>query len=353
MKRIVLAVALAVASLSTPWLVNVQAAEVAALADEITNDQMVTFYEKGQIGKDVWVVDSRPGGKYITGHIPGAPSLPLDVLQKDPTSVEKLGIPKTGKVIFYCAGRECTLSPDSAAIARKVGYSDVWVYFNGIPGWNQKAQPLLAEVPFIKKGNLILIDTAPGKDTIVSNGNKVLQLSLNDLKGDKGKNALGNLSKNAPIVVIERGNMEAVNAVLEELRELDFRRLAYFPISTWKDPVAAAPAVTTLTWAPVYGPGQISPKVFQEAVATGKFLVDVRPASDYARGHFKGAMSLPIEELEKDFAKIPKDVPVFVSCATGAKSQKTYDILGRKGYTNISYLDAEISCKGEACTIKE
>ena len=32
---------------------------------------------------------------------------------------------------------------------------------------------------------------------------------------------------------------------------------------------------------------------------------------------------------------------------------KTYDILGRKGYSNISYLDAEISCKGEACTIKE
>ena len=97
MKRIVLAVALAVASLSTPWMVNVHAAEVAPLADEITNDQMVTFYEKGLIGKDVWVVDSRPGGKYMTGHIPGAPSLPLDVLQKDPASVEKLGIPKAGK----------------------------------------------------------------------------------------------------------------------------------------------------------------------------------------------------------------------------------------------------------------
>ena len=353
MKRIVLAVAMAVAAMSTPWLVNAQAAEGKAEADEVGNDQMVTYYEKGQIGKEVWVVDSRPAGKYIAGHIPGAPNLPLDVLQKDPGSAEKLAIPKTGKVIFYCAGRECTLSVDSAAIFRKMGYNDAWVYRNGIPGWNQKAQPLLAEVPFVKKGNLILIDTTPGKDTIISNGNKVLQLSLSDLKGDKGKNALGNLSKNAPIVVIERGNMEAVNAVLEELRELDFRRLAYFPIAAWKDPVAAAPAVTVLTWAPVYGPGQISPKVFEEAVAAGKFILDVRPAADYARGHFKGAMSLPIEEMEKDFAKVPKDTPVFVNCATGAKSQKTYDILGRKGYTNISYLDAEISCKGEACTIKE
>ena len=64
-------------------------------------------------------------------------------------------------------------------------------------------------------------------------------------------------------------------------------------------------------------------------------------------------MSLPIEEMEKDYAKIPKDVPVFVNCASGAKSQKTFDILGRKGYVNVSYLDAEVACKGEICTIKE
>lgn len=353
MKRIALAVALALASLSSPWIVTVQAAEVKAEADEVSNDQMVTYYEKGLIGKEVWVVDSRPAGKYIAGHIPGAPNLPLDVLMKDPASADKLAIPKNGKVVFYCAGRECTLSVDSAAIFRKMGYADAWVYRNGIPGWNQKAQPLLAEAAFVKKGNLILIDVATGKDTIISNGNKVLQLSLNDLKGDKGKAALGNLSKNAPIVVLDRGSLDAVNAVLEELRELDFRRLAYFPLNAWKDAIGAAPAATALTWAPVYGPGQISPKAFEEAVAAGKFILDVRPAVDYARGHFKGAMSLPIEDMEKDFAKIPKDVPVFVNCATGAKSSKTYDILGRKGYSNVSYLDAEISCKGEVCTIKE
>ncbi len=72
-----------------------------------------------------------------------------------------------------------------------------------------------------------------------------------------------------------------------------------------------------------------------------------------ARGYFKGTVSLPIEDMEKDVAKVPKDVPVFVNCATGVKSAKTYDILGRKGYSNVSYLDAEISCKGEQCSIKE
>lgn len=47
------------------------AADVKVEADEVVNDQMVSFYEQGAIGKTVWVLDSRPAGKYIAGHIPG------------------------------------------------------------------------------------------------------------------------------------------------------------------------------------------------------------------------------------------------------------------------------------------
>ncbi|ABD71333.1 Rhodanese-like [Rhodoferax ferrireducens T118] len=353
MKRLILAVALVATTLSAAISWNAHAAEQQLEANEVANEQMVSYFEQGMIGKSVWVVDSRPAGKYSAGHIPGALSLPLDMLRKDAASAEKLGIPKTGKVIFYCAGRECTLSVDSAEIFRKMGYADAWVYRNGVPGWTQKAQPLLAEASFVQKGNLILIDTSPGKETIVTESNKLVQLSISDFKGSPGQTALGTLSKNAPIIVVGRGDLDAVNATLEELRERDFRRLAYFPLSAWKGALAMAPALTTVTWAPVYGPGQVAPKAFEEAVAAGKFILDVRPVADYARGHFKGAVSLPIEEMEKDYAKIPKDVPVFVNCASGAKSQKTFDILGRKGYVNVSYLDAEVACKGEICTIKE
>ncbi len=353
MKRMVLVAALMAAVVSSSLVFKVNAADVKPEADEVVNDQMVALYEKGEIGRSTWVIDSRPAGKYYSGHIPGALSLPLDQLAKDPASVDKLGIPKTGKVIFYCAGRECTLSVDSAAIFRKMGYADAWVYRNGVPGWNQKAQPLRAEMPFIKKGNLILVDTAPGKPSLVMAGSKTVQISASDLAGEPGKKLLENLSRNAPMVVIDRGDMAAVNAAMEALRELDFRRMAYFPLEAWKDTLAVPATLTALTWAPVYAPGQVPPKAFEEAVAAGKFILDVRPAADYARGHFKGAVSLPIEDMEKDYARIPKDVPVFVNCATGTKSAKTYDILGRKGYSNVSYLDAEISCKGEACTIKE
>jgi rhodanese-related sulfurtransferase len=348
-----MAVSLVLTILGSTFPGSVNAAQDKVEADEVINEQMVTYYEQGVIGKSVWVIDSRPAGKYLAGHIPGAISLPLDGLAKNPASTDALGIPKTGKVIFYCAGRECTLSVDSAAIFKKMGYADAWVYRNGVPGWDQKAQPLQAEAAFIQKGNLVLIDTAPGSKTLVSAGNKTVQLSVDDLKAAKDQSLLGTLSRNAPLVVLARGNMDTVNAALEALRELDFRRLAFFPLNEWKAELAAAPASTALTWAPVYATGQVSPKAFEEAVATGKFILDVRPAADFARGHFKGAVNVPIEEMDKDFAKVPKDVAVFVNCASGAKSTKTYDILGRKGYTRVSYLDAEIACKAEVCTIKE
>lgn len=362
MKRTLIALALVVAGISasavlpsTAWSAETAvAAATATEAAEVSNEQMVAWYENGRLGRDIWLFDSRPAGKFITGHIPGAINLPLDVLKKDPAAViDKYAIPKTSTVVFYCAGRECTLSVDSADIFRKAGYADAVVYRNGVPGWNQKMQPLLATEAFIRKGNVILIDTLPGQATIVANGVQTLQLSLKELGADKGKALLADLSRNAPLVVVGRGDAQAVNAALEELRDQDFRRLATFPLNAWTAPPTAAPALTRASWAPVYGPGQISPKDFERAVAAGEFILDIRPAADFARGHFRNAVNIPIEDFEKSAERIPRDRAVFLHCTSGAKSQKAFDILGRKGYTNLKYLDAEVACKGEVCTIKE
>lgn len=362
MKRTLIAVALMSAGLNavvaipaTAFAAEPAVAAATALeANEVSNEQMVAWYETGRLGKDVWLFDSRPAGKYIAGHIPGAVNLPLDVLKKDPEAViGKYAIPKHSTVVFYCAGRECTLSVDSADIFRKAGYAGAMVYRNGVPGWNQKMQPLKATEAFIKKGSVILIDTAPAQATIVANGVQTLQLSLKELAAANGKALLADLSRNAPLVVVGRGDAEAINAALEELRDQDFRRLAYFPLNTWTAPLAAAPALTKATWEPVYGPGQVSPKEFERAVASGEYILDIRPPAEFTRGHFRNAVNLPIEDFDKSWERIPRDRTVFLHCTSGAKSQKAFDILGRKGFANVKYLDAEVSCKGEVCAIKE
>ena len=359
MKRLLLATAIAAATFSPFALIPAYSlaadAAVANAVDayEVSNEQMIAWYEGGAFSKDIRVIDSRPAGRFAAGSIPGSINLPLDALKKDvPGTIERLAIPKTATVVFYCAGRECTLSIDSAEIFRNSGYAQARVYRNGVPGWNQKMQPLLAAESFVKDGKLILIDTGVGKKTIVAPGIQTIQIQQFEL-GGKGKELLAELSRNAPLVVLERGNMKTANEALEELRDQDFRRLTYLPIKDWKGPLAAALALAKATWTPTYGPGQISPKEFEQAVARGEFTMDIRPKADFAAGHFKGAVNIPIEVFDTEWETIPKDRPVYFHCGTGTKAQKAFDILGRKGYTNLKYVDAEVSCKGDVCSIKE
>jgi rhodanese-related sulfurtransferase/DNA-binding HxlR family transcriptional regulator len=43
-------------------------------------------------------------------------------------------------------------------------------------------------------------------------------------------------------------------------------------------------------------------------------LIDVRPAEEYAAGHIDGARSIPIDELERRLAELPKDREVIAYC---------------------------------------
>ena len=43
-------------------------------------------------------------------------------------------------------------------------------------------------------------------------------------------------------------------------------------------------------------------------------LVDVRPDEEYAAGHIKGARSIPIDELDKRLAELPKETEIVAYC---------------------------------------
>lgn len=52
-----------------------------------------------------------------------------------------------------------------------------------------------------------------------------------------------------------------------------------------------------------------------ERVASGDCVVlDVRPAEEYAAGHLASAVSIPLEQLERRLAELPKDRPIVAYC---------------------------------------
>jgi len=75
------------------------------------------------------------------------------------------------------------------------------------------------------------------------------------------------------------------------------------------------------------------------------YLVDVRDPDEYESGHFKTAVNIPTDELEKKVASLPTDKPIVFVCSTGARSGEAFYMLQdlRPELKKVYYLEAE--CK--------
>jgi phage shock protein E len=68
----------------------------------------------------------------------------------------------------------------------------------------------------------------------------------------------------------------------------------------------------------------------------GATVVDVRTEAEFRGGAYPGAMNVPLGELSSRLARIPKEKPVVVYCASGARSAMAARILRRAGYADVS-----------------
>ena len=67
-------------------------------------------------------------------------------------------------------------------------------------------------------------------------------------------------------------------------------------------------------------------------VAGGAVLVDVRTPEEYAGGHVDGARNLPVDTLGNHLAELPRDKPIVVYCAAGARAARAARLLASAGY---------------------
>lgn len=138
----------------------------------------------------------------------------------------------------------------------------------------------------------------------------------------------GNVTRRIDVIA----TMLTMGGTLEDLKEIE---LCYSPVyGTAKDVVNQA-ALVGLNL--LYGRiKQVRVDKVRELVESGAFIVDVRKSDEYALGHLKNSINIPLEQLRERMNEIPKDVPVYLHCRT---SQRSYfalcELLG-KGYTNVT-----------------
>lgn len=69
----------------------------------------------------------------------------------------------------------------------------------------------------------------------------------------------------------------------------------------------------------------------------GGFLLDVRTKEEYEKGHIKGSINLPLDEIRDNTDKLPQDknAPLYITCQVGQRGYVAARILIGEGYTNL------------------
>ncbi len=75
---------------------------------------------------------------------------------------------------------------------------------------------------------------------------------------------------------------------------------------------------------------------FADLMKQGATIVDVRTKGEYANGHIRGSINIPVDSLAGNLIKLKdKDKPLITCCASGMRSASAKSILKSKGYTNV------------------
>lgn len=74
---------------------------------------------------------------------------------------------------------------------------------------------------------------------------------------------------------------------------------------------------------------------FQDLVANGAVIVDVRNPDEFSGGNIKGSINIPLGQLDSRLSSLEKDKAIITCCASGVRSGMAQGKLKAKGFTNV------------------
>ncbi len=86
-------------------------------------------------------VDARSQNDYDNGHIPGAVSFPVGRFEERVESFLNR-YPAEQPIVTYCSGRACEDSHNLAQFLSDVGFTNIRVFIDGLPGWKAEGYPI-------------------------------------------------------------------------------------------------------------------------------------------------------------------------------------------------------------------
>jgi len=315
-------------------------------------DEVAAMVAKGPEAGNYMLVDSRPLPRVQEGTIPTAVNLPFTTKGFDALAAEKLPADKARRIVFFCQGITCMLSPNSLRRAEAMGYANVKVYREGWPEWTTKNVGVLAgahlKAAWVDKDiPHVLIDARPAAETKAGFIPGAVAIAPDQvqaaLKGFPDK------ALKAPIMVYDADNGKAAMDVASAITKAGYPFVTVVTggFNGWKSagfPVASGTPGTKVAYAPKPRPGDIGIDAFKKLAAStpaDTLILDVRNQDEANAGMIKGAKLIPDEELNARMGELPKDKRIVAHCATGVRAEMAYHKLKEKGF-NVAFVKGDI-----------
>jgi len=74
---------------------------------------------------------------------------------------------------------------------------------------------------------------------------------------------------------------------------------------------------------------------FAQLIRDGAKVIDVRSKAEFASGHVKGSMNIPLDQIAAKTSRFGKNDVLIVCCRSGSRSASALRILKGKGYQNV------------------
>jgi rhodanese-related sulfurtransferase len=247
------------------------------------------------------------------------------------------------------------MSPHFARLAKEVyGYKNVKYMVEGHMAWQAGINPYYTEPEFLKLAqdeniSHILVDVRSPEKIKSGHIKGAVNYPLSKMK-DLNKALPGNQKKLARIIYYSDNEAEAIQA--HRIMRANGWENGYIlngGLAAWQAkgyPLVKDQLQTEIAfkWTPL--PGAMFIQEYEKVVAerpADTVIVDVRSPTEFMKSMVPGALTIPIDTLEKRMAELPRDKKIVIQCEAGNRALQGWRVLKDNGFKDVRWVDGHIS----------
>ena len=208
----------------------------------ISTDQLKSMMDEK---KDFTLIDARTADEYQEAHIKGAISIPENKFDQ---SLSLMPSDKGRLVVFYCNGIKCGKSKKAAQKATAAGYTNLLVYGEGFPVWEEKELPIVAGPEYTRKIETAKMGPADIKKLMDSGDKNFVIVDVRDETEYKEGRIPGAINIPSEVFAVKSGVLPKEKKIIvycntggrsyvayRKLMKLAYPSIAQTNFAAWKD----------------------------------------------------------------------------------------------------------------------